>query len=56
MDRGPLVLEANARPALNFQVANRCGLGPRLEHVASLGEEQLHGATREELVERPAGM
>ncbi len=53
---GPVVLEANARPGLNIQVANRRGLGPRLEHVASLGEEQLHGTAREELIERLAGM
>ena len=26
---GPVVLEANARPGLNIQVANRRGLGPR---------------------------
>ena len=36
---GPVVLEANARPGLNIQVANRRGLGPRLEHVASLDED-----------------
>jgi alpha-L-glutamate ligase-like protein len=30
---GPVVLEANARPGLNIQVANRCGLLPRLRHV-----------------------
>jgi len=30
---GPLVLELNARPGLNIQIANRAGLVPRLEQV-----------------------
>ena len=34
---GPVVLEANARPGLNIQVANRCGLLPRLRFI----DEQL---------------
>ena len=28
-----MVLEANARPGLNIQVANRCGLVPRLRYI-----------------------
>jgi alpha-L-glutamate ligase-like protein len=32
-DRGPLVLEANARPGISIQVANRCGLLPRLQKI-----------------------
>lgn len=32
-DKGPLVLELNARPGLNIQIANRAGLGPRLQLV-----------------------
>jgi hypothetical protein len=51
-----LVLEATARPGLNVQVANRRGLGRRLEHGARLGEEQLHGDRREKLIERLAAM
>lgn len=31
--RGPLMLELNARPGLNIQIANRAGLAPRLEAV-----------------------
>jgi alpha-L-glutamate ligase-like protein len=31
--RGPLVLELNARPGLAIQLANRCGLGKRLDAV-----------------------
>jgi len=34
-DKGPLVLELNARPGLNIQIANREGLGHRLALVES---------------------
>lgn len=30
-NHGPLLLEANARPGLSIQIANRCGLLPRLQ-------------------------
>jgi alpha-L-glutamate ligase-like protein len=32
-DKGPLILEMNARPGLNIQIANRAGLLPRLKLV-----------------------
>ncbi len=32
-DKGPMLLELNARPGLNIQIANRCGLKRRLEQV-----------------------
>jgi alpha-L-glutamate ligase-like protein len=32
-DLGPMMLELNARPGLSIQLANRCGLRPRLELV-----------------------
>lgn len=32
-DRGPLILELNARPGLNIQIANQAGLIPRLDLV-----------------------
>ena len=32
-DKGPLILEMNARPGLNIQIANRAGLFPRLKLV-----------------------
>jgi len=32
-DKGPLILEVNARPGLNIQIANRAGLLPRLKLV-----------------------
>ncbi|MFK7887338.1 MAG: alpha-L-glutamate ligase-like protein [Gammaproteobacteria bacterium] len=34
-DRGPLILELNARPGLNIQIANATGLGARLQHIES---------------------
>jgi Sugar-transfer associated ATP-grasp len=40
--KGPLLLELNARPGLNVQIANRAGLLPRLEfveaHLNELGD------------------
>ncbi len=33
---GPQLLELNARPGLSIQVANGCGLLPRLRHIESL--------------------
>jgi alpha-L-glutamate ligase-like protein len=35
-DHGPMLLELNARPGLNIQIANRAGLGLRLAAVESL--------------------
>jgi hypothetical protein len=32
-DKGPMILELNARPGLNIQIANRSGLLPRLKKV-----------------------
>ena len=37
-DLGPLILELNARPGLNIQLANRKGLRTRLQAVDALGE------------------
>ncbi len=39
-DLGPLILELNARPGLNIQLANRCGLRHRLVAVDALGDQQ----------------
>lgn len=30
---GPLILEANARPGLSIQIANRCGIWPRIKAI-----------------------
>ncbi len=35
-DKGPMILELNARPGLNIQIANRAGLLPRLRLVEEL--------------------
>ena len=36
-EEGPMVLELNARPGLAIQIANGCGLLPRLQHIENLG-------------------
>ncbi|MCC6221431.1 MAG: alpha-L-glutamate ligase-like protein [Deltaproteobacteria bacterium] len=38
-DRGPLILELNARPGLNIQIANFAGLLPRLRVVQARAKE-----------------
>jgi alpha-L-glutamate ligase-like protein len=44
--RGPLVLEANARPGLGIQLANRCGLVNRLQAIdAQLEAEEVPAIT-----------
>ncbi|KMV30730.1 alpha-L-glutamate ligase-like protein [Photobacterium swingsii] len=35
--KGPMVLELNARPGLAIQIANGCGLLPRLQHIEHMG-------------------
>lgn len=45
-DKGPMLLELNARPGLNIQIANRCGLRSRL----ALVEAESAGAPVEERV------
>jgi len=60
-DRGPLVLELNARPGLNIQIANREGLGHRLALVES-NIERLQSAdervafAREHFAPRPVAV
>jgi len=39
-DLGPLILELNARPGLNIQLANRAGLRHRLDAVDAMGAPQ----------------
>lgn len=39
-DLGPLILELNARPGLNIQLANRKGLRLRLDAIEALGDLQ----------------
>ena len=54
--RGPVVLEANARPGLAIQIANRSGLLPRLQWIDAQPAEMLHANRRMELVEKLAAM
>ena len=45
-DKGPLMLELNARPGLNIQIANRTGLATRLAAVDRAGVDKLPAAER----------
>lgn len=51
---GPLLLEVNARPGLNVQIANKCGLLPRLqkveEHLDELGNPEERVAFAKEVL------
>ena len=44
-DRGPLILEMNARPGLNIQIANRAGLADRIARIEEFCDD---AATPEE--------
>lgn len=39
-DLGPLILEMNARPGLNIQIANCCGLSQRITKIESIYDAQ----------------
>jgi len=54
---GPLILELNARPGLNIQLANREGLLPRLREIDALGPgvEDLKWERRLEISRKIAG-
>lgn len=45
-DRGPVILELNARPGLAIQIANGIGLRHRLQAVEALGHSEWHAAER----------
>ncbi|MBL4814949.1 MAG: alpha-L-glutamate ligase-like protein, partial [Shewanella sp.] len=47
-DKGPLLLELNARPGLAIQIANNRGILPNLDNVDRLGN---HNMTVDERVE-----
>ncbi len=53
---GPVILEANARPGLAIQVANRCGLQHRLDFLDAQPPEVFAPARRAELVKTLSGM
>jgi alpha-L-glutamate ligase-like protein len=48
--RGPLMLELNARPGLNIQIANQGGLGARLKAVEQIDRVTLGGYSIEEKI------
>ncbi len=48
--RGPVVLEANARPGLAIQLAHGEGIGPRLQRIDSLPPERRTGEGRWESI------
>jgi hypothetical protein len=51
-DRGPLILELNARPGLNIQIANDCGLTHRTVAVEKRLEELAADGVQESAEER----
>jgi alpha-L-glutamate ligase-like protein len=53
---GPLILELNARPGLNIQIANRRGLRHRLDAVDQLGHAQQSAERRVEWACRQFGV
>jgi alpha-L-glutamate ligase-like protein len=50
VDCGPVVLEANARPGLAIQIANGCGLRPRLEWLDRQPPDRLKADERAALL------
>lgn len=53
---GPVVLEANARPGLAIQIANRRGLLPRLKFIEAAAPQGLTPAQRREVVATLPGL
>ena len=45
-DRGPMVLEMNARPGLNIQIANGCGIKSRLQLIDQHYDDSASPAAR----------
>jgi alpha-L-glutamate ligase-like protein len=48
-DRGPLILEMNARPGLSIQIANRCGLATRIDRIDEIYDPMADPVTRARL-------
>lgn len=51
-DRGPLILEMNARPGLNIQIANSAGLGDRIKRVDEIFRANADPVTRARIARR----
>lgn len=54
-DRGPLILEMNARPGLNIQIANRAGLACRIAKIDDLYDEEADPVARARVARREFG-
>jgi alpha-L-glutamate ligase-like protein len=51
-DRGPLMLEMNARPGLNIQIANRIGLSTRIQRIEEIYDAAATPAERAAIARR----
>jgi hypothetical protein len=51
-DRGPLILEMNARPGLNIQIANCSGLSERVSRIDEIFDEKANAVTRARISRR----
>jgi hypothetical protein len=51
-DRGPLILEMNARPGLNIQIANRAGLRSRIARIDEIHDRSAQPAERATVARR----
>ena len=51
-DRGPLMLEMNARPGLNIQIANGMGLSQRIRRIDELYDKEVKPAERAAIARR----
>ena len=51
-DRGPLMLEMNARPGLNIQIANRIGLSTRIRRIEEIYDPAATPAERAAIARR----
>ena len=53
---GPMILELNARPGLAIQIANNCGLLPRLKKIEAISDKKLSVEQRIEYSVREFGV
>ena len=51
-DRGPLILEMNARPGLNIQIANCTGLAARIDRIDEIYDPKANPAERARIARR----
>ncbi len=51
-DRGPLILEMNARPGLNIQIANGTGLRKRISRIEAIHDSTATAAERAALAKK----